>query len=506
MIKDSPACSTNMRSKVGTVVCCLAVMTSLHAVAGSRVPDPAEPACTETAAAARIQNNLLPFHYLEGQVSTSSIPQQMLAQDIPGVSIAFVDDGKIAWCLTYGYGRLADAERVTPETVFTAASLSKPVAAMTALALVDRGQLELDGDVNAQLVDWKIPESEFLTDHKVTLRHLIGHTAGIKNHVSTSYGIDDDIPTLEQMLAGTGPSVDPAVTVVATPGERYKYSNPGYSIVQKLVQDATGQDFQTVVERLVFTLAGMDDSSFSQPAPARLMERAATGYSNELRPYPYMIFPFQAAGGLWTTPSDLATFMATIIDDYHTGRGTLISRGMAEEVFSRSEVRLGFAKKLGADDDLIFEHWGSNAGFTSYMVGSLKDRQGLVIMTNSDNGFGLMASIARSVALEYGWAPLEPVVYRPVSTPLDHPERFTGRFGNRADASQTLVFSLQDDALHVLTASAESPQALVQVADRKYILPSRHTTYEFLEGKDGIVTWVRVTTESSYNYDLPRND
>ncbi|MEZ0472734.1 serine hydrolase domain-containing protein [Luteimonas salinilitoris] len=488
-----------------TIVCCLAVMSSLPAAAGPRTSVAPGHESAETEAERRIQGSLLPLHYLEDQVSSSSIPQAMIEQDIPGVSIAFVDNGEIAWRLVYGYARLADAERVTPETVFAGASLSKPVTAMAALKLVDQELLNLDEDVDSRLTDWKIPENEFVEEQKITLRRLIGHTAGIRNHLWSSYGVGDDIPTLEQMLAGRNPSVDPAVAVVSIPGERYKYSNPGYSIVQKLVQDAAGQDFQPAIEKLVFTPAGMSDSSFDQPIPARLMERSATGYSEELQPYPYKLFPFEAAGGLWTTPSDLARFMATIIDDHHTGRGVLISRQMAEEVFSRSEARLGFAKKLGADDDLVFEHWGSNAGFTCYMVGSLKDRQGLVIMTNSDSGFGLMASIARSVAREYGWTVLEPTVYRPVSMPVGSMERFAGEFGNGTSASETIAFSVQGDALHVLSAEEEATQALVPVAENKFILPSRYTTYEFLEGKEGAISWVRVTSESGYNYDLSRN-
>jgi CubicO group peptidase (beta-lactamase class C family) len=453
----------------------------------------------------RIQQNLLPLHYLRNQVRAKSIPQMMLEEKIPGLSMTFVDQGKISWATAYGYSRLDKAKKVTTDTVFTGASLSKPVTAMAALKLVSEGVVALDKDVNSYLRGWKVPDNEFTRQQKVTLRRLIGHTAGISNHLWSSYDSEAQIPTLEQMLAGAAPSVDPAVTLFAEPGQTQKYSNPGYSVIQKLIIDVTHKGFDAAMQELVFEPAGMSNSSFLQPVPERLKSKMATGYTSSLRAYPYQLFPYASAGGIWTTPNDLARFMATLINDYHNGSNKLISRPLANEVFAREPTRLGFAKRPGEQrDELIFEHWGSNAGFTCYMVGSLGQQQGLVIMTNSDNGFALMASITRAVANEYDWPVLTPQVFDPVTLPSETLARYTGEFGNQQDNNSDITFLIKDNRLYVSSDKRQSEQQLIAVTENKFIQPSEYITYEFLKDKNDLIKWVRITRDSGYNYDLMR--
>ncbi|NZA27779.1 beta-lactamase family protein [Luteimonas sp. SJ-92] len=480
---------------------CLGVLWALASAAASAAPAGPGP----ESAAARIREDVLPAHYLEGHHTAKSIPQAMLEQGIPGVGIAFIDDGEIGWQLAFGYADLRRGTAVTPDTVFAAASLSKPVAAMAALHLAGRGLIGLDDDVNLHLRGWEIPVDRFTETEKVTLRRLIGHTAGVKNHLWSSYAPGAELPTVEAMLAGTAPSVDPPAVVESVPGQRYRYSNPGYAIVQKLIQDATGQDFATAIDRIVFAPAGMRRSSFVQPLPPALRAEAATGYAEDLQPYPDRSFPFLAAGGLWSTPGDLARFAATLMADHGPGRNRIVSDALAAEVFARSDARLGFTKKLGPGE-LLFEHWGSNAGFTSYLVGSLPHRQALVVMTNSDQGFDLMASIARAVAREYGWALLEPEVYRETAVPLDALERFAGTYGAEEDGGDRLSFTPAQGGLLLLREpGAEAAQALVPVGDETFLSIPRNTSYRFLEAKDGGIGWVRVTAASGDNNDFPRN-
>jgi CubicO group peptidase (beta-lactamase class C family) len=455
-------------------------------------------------AAARVQQRVLPAHYLEAEDVGMSIARAMLEQDIPGLAIAFVDHGEIAWQLDLGYADLATATPVTSRTLFAAASLSKPVAAITSLALVDEGRLELDADIDGQLRGWQLPESEFTAREKVTLRRLIGHTAGIRNHLFKSFEPGAALPDTVQMLSGQPPSADPAIAIEAVPGERYRYSNPGYTIVQKLIEDASGQTFSEAVTQRVFTPLGMHESSFAQPLPKPLKSRVATGHAKDLSAYPHRNFPFLAAGGLWSTPADLARFMAALMADARRDKGTILSSALADEVFARTELRLGFGKKLGPGDALVFEHWGSNAGFTSYMVGSLADEQGLVIMSNSDRGFDLMASIARSVAREYDWPLLQPKVYEAMHLPVEQLLPFAGSYGTDAAPQDALEFSVIEATLQAREAGAGAAQPLVPVGESSFIAPAQNTLYEFIRGGDQRIRWVRVTLASGYNTDLPR--
>ncbi len=446
----------------------------------------------------QIEKNMVPVHYLKGLAHNKSIPQLMQEDNIAGVSIAFIDDGEVSWQKTYGYSNLSDSTRVVPTTVFNGASLSKPVTAIAALNLVERGVLTLNGDVNQYLQGWQVPDNEFTEQEKVTLKRLIGHTAGFERYVQASYFPNEELPSIEQMLSGENPSVDPSVSVVYVPGQKQVYSNPGYSVIEKLLEDVTGKGFNDVISELIFGPCNMTNSSFEQPIPERLSSQMATGYTEGLEPYPYKLFPYKAAGGIWTTPTDLAKFLSTVLKDYHSGANTLLSKKMTDSVFTKTPTRLGFAK-IYRDDipDLLFEHWGSNSGFTCYMVGSLNHKQGVVIMTNSDNGMSLMSYIARAVAVSNEWGFLKPQVFDTVSVEGSVLKSFTGSFKG---GNELLEFEADGQTLHFVSG-ADTPLRLVPVAENKFIEPAENTLYEFLKNKTGEVRYVRMTKGDGYNSD-----
>lgn len=452
-----------------------------------------------------IESKLMPNQFLEGHLKTESIVEVMLQDNIPGVSMTFIDNGKIAWQRTYGYADLSTLSPITPQTVFAGASLSKPLTAVTAMQLVEAGKVKLDEDINRFLTSWQLPASEFTETEKVTLRHLIGHSAGVSNHVPAPYEVNEKTPTVTQMLTGKPPFTGPEITLFTTPGEQYKYSNPSYTIIQQLIEDVTETSFEAAVQSAIFNPLSMDNSSFKQPIPESLMTVRATGYSEDMTPYPYQLFPFKGAGGVWTTPTDLATFTMTLIDDYHTQEGQLISQEMAAKVFARNPTRLGFKKHyVDGSEDIIFDHWGSIPGFTSYMVGSVQNKQALVIMTNSDDGFNLMAAIARTVAQHYGWEAIQPKVYQQHDIDSSQFPKFSGTFGKPSGNEEQHSFIVKNGQLALTSADESEIAVLVAVSDYKFINPATNTTFEFLPSKTGDINWIRVTLESGYNYDQPR--
>ncbi|MGB5317371.1 MAG: serine hydrolase domain-containing protein [Robiginitalea sp.] len=414
--------------------------------------------------AQHIENNLIPMYSVAGRVRKMSIPEMMEQDRIPGLSIAFVDNGQIAWTKHYGYASLEDSIPIASQTVFTGASLSKPVTAIAALHLVEKGLLNLDEDVNLKLKEWKVPETPLTDNEKVTLRRLIGHNAGIKNDLWSSYLPGEKVPTLNQMLAGEEPSVDPPTSVIHEPGSRVEYSNPGYSIIQKLLMDVSDDPFEPLMQSIIFDPSGMENSTFKQPIPDELMERRAVGYTEELTPYPYRLFPYLAAGGIWTTPSDLAKFMITLLNDYHKGSNTLISKEMAETVFRKNIGRYVFTL-WNWGDDIVFQHYGSNQGFNCFMYGSVDKNQGIVVMTNSDNSFGLFDYIQRAVNDEYQWEYVRPEILNPVTTDLSWVTPFLGSYNWRNDE----VLLTQEDNALVFQRDAEK-YVLTQTGERVFVL------------------------------------
>src|SRR5688500_4617901 len=127
---------------------------------------------------------------------------RMAELKVPAVSIAFIEDGKVKWTRTYGVAEAGGTRAVTPKTLFQAASMSKPVAAAAALRLVEQGRLDLDEDINTRLGAWKVPESPYTAQKKVTLRQLLSHTAGLTVSGFPGYMAGKPVPATVQILNG----------------------------------------------------------------------------------------------------------------------------------------------------------------------------------------------------------------------------------------------------------------------------------------------------------------
>lgn len=416
-----------------------------------------------------VVSTLTPFYSLKGQTKKMSVQDFMKRDDIPGVRIVFVEKGEIAWSASYGFADLENKIKVDEMTVFTGASLSKPITTIAALSLVEKGLLNLDENVNNKLVGWKIPENDFTKKADVTLRNLIGHTSGIGRQFWSDYFPEDDIPTVEQMLAGEKPSTDLAIEFVYTPGEGFKYSNPGYMVIEELITDVTDKKFEDVVAELVFKPSGMNASSFAQPIPPDLMETKAVGYSSNLRPYPYKVFPFLAAGGIWTTPDDLGKFVITLLDDQKNDSNNMLSKEMADQVFNRGTRN----DKLGLTlwnwkDDIVFRHTGHNYGFTSFIFGSVNKEQAIIVMSNGENTQDLFDHLQRSVAEEYQWDYFRPDVYEPFDLGGVDKNVFEGQF----DWENNFVSVTNEHSTLFIQINNERHE-LIPISANEFLVPDR---------------------------------
>src|SRR6185436_9257568 len=150
----------------------------------------------------------------------------------------------------YGVCAADQSTLVDPTTLFQAGSISKPVAAVAALRLVDAGRIDLDADVNDYLVSWKVPANEGWQP-RVTLRHLLSHTGGLTVHGFPGYARGQAVPTLVQVLDGAKPANTAAVRDNAVPGTQSRYSGGGTTIVQQMLIDVMGKPFPALMRELV---------------------------------------------------------------------------------------------------------------------------------------------------------------------------------------------------------------------------------------------------------------
>ena len=332
------------------------------------------------------------------------LDQALQALKIPSVSVALIDHGEVAWARAYG------GSGTSTRTLYQAASLSKLVAAVAAMRLVQQGRLDLDGNVNAALSSWHIPNSALTRGHPVTVRGLLSMTGGIGVPGYVGYEPGAPLPTLVQILDGVPPANSPPVRVEIVPGSRYAYSGGGYEIVQAIIQDVTRKLFEEAVQDLVLRPAGMADSLFAQPLPTTLVLRAATGHDADGRELPggWRVVPELAAGGLWSTPTDLAKLLIEIARAYRGEASRLLDRETARAMLTPQNggpYGLGGAVS-GSGPSLVLMKRGQNVGYQSYMLIFPETGQGIVVMTGSDNGTTLATALIHRAALAYGWPPL----------------------------------------------------------------------------------------------------
>jgi CubicO group peptidase (beta-lactamase class C family) len=336
------------------------------------------------------------------KASRLDLRDALAALNIPSVSVTLIDGGMLAW--THAWGAASE------QTLYQAASLSKLVTAVAALRLVDLGQLKLDRNVNQDLVGWRVPDNPMTAGHPVTLRGLLSMTAGVGVAGYVGYQPGVPLPTLEQILDGAPPANSQPVRVDNIPGTRYAYSGGGYEIVQALIESKHFGSFDRALHELVFSRAGMRSSIFAQPLPIALMGRAARGHYADGRELAggWRVVPELAAGGLWSTPTDLAKLLIEIVRAYRGEPRQVISQAVAVDMLTRQNsgpYGLGGAI-AGSGESLVLMKRGQNVGYQGYMLIFPRTGQGIVVLSNSDNGTELATAIIRRAAAVYGWPAL----------------------------------------------------------------------------------------------------
>ncbi len=355
----------------------------------------------------RVLNGLRPPVVIEGRRPvTTSITAEMAAQHVPGMSIAVIDDGKIAWTRALGVKEAGSTAPVTTSTLFEAQSISKAVTATAVLRLTSLGQLDLDQSPNSYLKSWKIPYNELQAQQPVTIREVLSHSSGLNVGSFEGYRNGEDRPTLEQILDGKSPAKNPPIRVEFTPGTMFRYSGGGAEVMQQLLTDITGQPFPELMERVVLGPVGMTSSTYEQPLPDNMRNKAASGHDGDggVIRGKWPIQPEMAAAGLWTTPTDLAKWALAITKSWKGDNGAILTRQTAKQMLTIQKAPYGLGVELqGSGPALEFSHGGSNSGFRALVVMFPAVGKGAVVMANGDRADAVIGDLITSIASEYHW-------------------------------------------------------------------------------------------------------
>jgi len=357
---------------------------------------------------------------IEGQeVDYQSLEQRQAHYDVPGVSVAFMKNGQLAWTMQSGVKDLTTELAIDENTVFQAGSISKPAFAAVLMKYRENNPLDLDADVNNLLTSWQLPEHEWTGQDVVSLRRLLSHTAGTTVHGFPGYAAGEPVPTLQQVLEGAFPANTDAVVVDIQPGTQMRYSGGGTTLAQLTLQDVANESLPTMSQRLLFKPLGMTRSGFEQPISTNLSNNMATPYDGDGAPIkggPHT-YATLAAAGMWSTPSDMLKLASSVRSAYLGQKTDWISQATAQEMLTNNtptneapNVGIGFFINMSDDGEILgFGHGGADAGFMSQLYIELDTGDGYAIMTNGNNGRQLITEleIRLKEALKVGYSEAE---------------------------------------------------------------------------------------------------
>lgn len=318
----------------------------------------------------------------------------------------------------FGVTDTVSGDPLTPDTKFQACSVSKTVAALAALTLVDDGLIGLDDDVNDLLTRWRVPPNKGWRP-RITLRMLASHTAGLTTHGFAGYPAGSRIPTLIEILSGVNPANSAGVRVDWMPGLQFRYSGGGTTVIQLLFEELTGQPAETVLRTRVLEPLGMATSTFIQPLPAEQRAGAASGHDTNSRPLSggSNTHPELCAAGMWSTPADLLRIVRSVRPASHMQErpGLPLLSGYLRKEMLRPHARLstdlgrdwfdatGLGFFLGTEGGAAkwIGHSGSNEGYRCGLIASADGESAAAVMTNGEGGTRVVHQVLQAIAREY---------------------------------------------------------------------------------------------------------
>lgn len=443
---------------------------------------------------------------IEGAQSTAgpndlgglTIEELMARFNVPGVSIAVIHDFEVHWAKGYGIADAVTGAPVDTETLFQAASISKPVAAMAVLRAAQDGLFTLDDDINDILTSWQLDGGELTRDRPVTPRMLTSHTSGLGDGFGfPGYDPALELPTVVQILDGHDLSNVDVLFMERAPMTLMEYSGGGVTLMQLALSDARGRPFTDIMRDDVLRPIGMDNSTFAQPLPPELDANAARAHSRdgESMGAKWHVYPELAAAGLWTTPTDLARFAIEVQRSARGESNRVLTRPLVQEMLSPvgvGDFAVGFGiAKLG--QGWYFSHGGANWGFRANLLAHKVHGYGLAVMTNADQGGAVAGEISRRIQLAYEWdsfAEPAPRGYRP---PTERPEvtvaedvlrEYVGEY--ELDA-MSLAITLEDGRLYG-QPSGQSKVPLFAIAQDRFLVRAVNAEVSFSRNASGDVT------------------
>lgn len=320
------------------------------------------------------------------------IEQKMAEGHIPGAVFVLVRDGEVAYARGYGVSDMAEQTPVDVEgSLWRVMSLSKPVTAVAAMQLAERGQLDLGTDVEVYLRSVDLPEA---FGQPITTHQLLTHSAGLDwdlDDIGTEAAEQQDLTGNARYLAGNPPAR------VFPPGQHILYSNAAFDIAGQVVEDISGEPFAGYVERAIFQPLGMARSSFGQPPPAG--DGLVTGYEFDgavHQPVPLPLYQDPPSRAMTATAPDMARFVQAMLGDGSPILRPESLQALLDTQFTYKDGTPGMAygwNEMGWPAARVLWKDGAAAGALSRIVLVPEHELGFFLAYNLDDGMGLANAV-----------------------------------------------------------------------------------------------------------------
>ena len=325
------------------------------------------------------------------------IPRLLNDFSVPGAAIAIIENGEVVLQKGYGYADAENKIKVNTNTGFNIGSISKTIAAWGVMKLVQEGKIELDAPAEKYLTRWQLPKSDFNSE-EVTIRRLLSHTAGLSLHGYPGWTPKDTLPTIEESLDGknNGPG---GVEIILEPGTQYKYSGGGFTMLQLIIEEVTGQKFEDYMQAEILDPLGMTNSSYK--IDDGILSASALEYDNYGEKIDFELFTAQAAAGLHVTIEDFTKFAFASLyrNEDHQEYSPVLSADAVRQMMEPSPAtngRYGLGYQvlpLDAAFVTLRGHGGDNTGWHALLYIIPETNDGFMMVTNGGNGKSIVNMI-----------------------------------------------------------------------------------------------------------------
>jgi CubicO group peptidase (beta-lactamase class C family) len=326
----------------------------------------------------------------------------LIEQSVPSITVAVAQDATILWEEGFGWADREQRRLASEHTVYSLASISKPITATGLMTLVQAGRIDLERPVNDYLGNVKLRARVGDADD-ATVRRVANHTSGLPLHYQFFYA-DEPFkrPSMDETLARYG-------DLMTAPGERFQYSNLGYGVLDYLIERASGVSYAEFMRREVFLPLGLTHTSVD--IGPGLEQYTATRYDSNGSPLPFYDFDHPGASAVFSSAHDLVRFGMFHLKAHLRDQKAILSDATLDEMHRRmadrpdgSSYGLGFGVR-DQDGYHFITHNGSMPGVSTRMALFPRERLAIVVLSNARSDLTLDVANRITARLLPNWRP-----------------------------------------------------------------------------------------------------